>query len=219
MHFLPGVLSPAVSWACIALAVGMFVVALPGLRALRGHAERVHLLLGSALALAMLWTVNGRVDPGVAVHVLGTPAVALVLGWRLTLLAGALAELALAGAGLSDGWSPPSGWLLSVAVPGAIATSLAWLVRFHLPRNPFVFIFACAFLGAGVAVAGAWLAGAGLLLASGQALPTGAEVPLMAFLPLVLFPEAFINGGLVAMLIVYRPDWVRLYDEVFYGRR
>lgn len=218
MHFFAGVLSPELNWACAALSGLLLAIALPELRALWGHPKRLHLLLGSALGLALLWSIQVRVDPGVALHVLGAPTVAIVLGWRLALLAAALAELGLLALAASGGWAVPAGWLLSAALPAAVAVGIAWLARLRLPRNPFVFIFVCAFFGSGLAVAVTWLAGGVLLGAAGHSLRLGAGAPVAAFLPLVLFPEAFINGALLSMLVVYRPDWVRLYDESFYSR-
>lgn len=218
MQFTAGVLAPELARLCIGLAALLLLAALPALLALRGHAERLHLLAGSAVALAVLWSVHARIDPGVAVHVLGTPAVVLVLGWRLGMFAAALASTALLFLGRVDPALVPAGWLLSAALPGAVVGAVAWAARFRLPRNPFIFIFVCAFFGAALAVLATWLGGAALLAASGQPSPSGGEGSLVAFLPLVLFPEAFINGAIVSMLIVYRPDWVRLYDERFYTR-
>jgi uncharacterized membrane protein len=218
MHFSVDVLHPGLSWASAVLAGLLLIVALPGLRALRGHPERLHLLFGAAVALALVWSVNARIDPGIALHVLGTPVVVLLLGWRLAMLAAALAELALLVLGVTPPGLAPAGWLLSAAVPGGVILMIAWIARFYLPRNPFIFIFVCGFFGAAVALLATWLAGAALLSWSGQPSPSGAGASLGAFLPLVLFPEAFINGVMTSMLIVYRPEWVRLYDEAFYAR-
>lgn len=219
MQILADVLSPSLGLACAVLAGLLLLAALPALQALRGHhPERLHLLLGSAVVLAVLWSIHARVDPGIALHVLGTPAVVLLLGWRLGMLAAALATLGLLATGATDPGGAPAGWLLSAALPGAVIATVARLARFHLPRNPFIFIFVCAFFCSGLAVLATWLGGAALLAGSGQPSPSGQGSSLLAFLPLVLFPEAFINGAVISMLIVYRPGWVRLYDEHFYGR-
>jgi uncharacterized membrane protein len=214
LHLLPAAAS---SWLLL-LAALLLALALPGLRALRGHPERLHLVLGSAVALAVLWHVSARVDPGVAVHVLGTPLVALLLGWRLALVATALAELALVLTGRSAPGAAPLSWMLSAVLPATVSWLVAWGARFRLPRNPFIFIFVCGFFGAGLSLLATWLAVAALLSVIGQPLPSGPGTSLWAFLPLVLFPEAFINGALASMFIVYRPEWVRLYDERFYAR-
>jgi uncharacterized membrane protein len=153
------------------------------------------------------------------VHIIGTPVVALVLGWRLALLATALAELGLVISGVVAPAGAPMGWLLSAALPAGVSYGVAWLARFRLPRNPFVFIFVCGFFGAALALLATWLGVSALLAGMGHPLPSGAGASLWSFLPLVLFPEAFINGAFTSMLIVYRPDWVRLYDERFYVRR
>jgi uncharacterized membrane protein len=218
MQFDAGVLYPGLALACTILAGVLLLAALPGLGALRGHPERLHLLAGAAVALASLWSVNAGVDPGISLHVLGIPAVVLLLGWRLGMLAAALAAVALLLLGETSLDSAPVGWLVSAALPGAVITAVAWAARFYLPRNPFVFIFVGAFFGAGLAIAATWLAGAALLAMSGQPSPSGSGSSLIAFLPLVLFPEAFINGAVTSMLVVYRPGWVRLYDERFYDR-
>jgi uncharacterized membrane protein len=216
MHFIADALSPEVAAACLLLATLVFASALPGLRSLRGPPERVHLFFGAALVLALLWGMRAQVEPGIALHVLGIPAAVLVLGWRLAMIAAASAELALLAFGVGTLSLLPAGWLLSAALPGGLIVVIAGMTRFHLPRNPFVFIFACAFFGAAFALFASWIAGAALLSWSGQALPIGSS--LAPFLPLVLLPEAFINGMLISGLIVYRPEWVRLYDEHFYQR-
>jgi uncharacterized membrane protein len=217
MQFETGVLSPAQYNVLLVLSSLLLLLAMPGLKALRGHPERLHLLLGSAVALAALWSVNARIDPGIALHLLGVPTVVLVLGWRLGVLAAALAACSLPLTGTATAALAPVGWLMSAALPGAVILGIAWAVRFHLPRNPFVFIFGCAFFGSALAMLATWLAGSTLLALAGQPLPSGPGSSLAAFLPLVMFPEAFVNGALVSMLIVYQPDWVRLYDEAFYG--
>ena len=218
MQFSVGVLSSGLAMAGVAVAALLLLLAMPGLGALRGHPGRLHLLFGAAVALALLWSVHARIDPGLAVHILGIPAVVLLLGWRLAMLAAALAELALLVLGVTPPGLAPVSWLISAALPGGVTFAIAWLARFHLPRNPFIFIFVCGFFGAAAALLVTWLVGAALLGWSGQSSPSGAGTPLIAFLPLVLFPEAFINGAAVSMLIVYRPEWVRLYDEAFYQR-
>ena len=215
MQFAADMMSPGLLRAGQALAGLLLLAALPGLRALRGHPERLHLLFGAAVALAVLWSVHAHLDPGIALHMLGTPAMVLLLGWRLGMLAAALAAISLPLLGATTFALAPAGWLLSAALPGGVVVAIAWLARFYLPRNPFVFIFVCAFFGAGLAMIVTWACAAALLAWSGQASPSGGS-SLVAFLPLVVFPEAFINGVIVSMLIVYRPDWVRLYDERFY---
>jgi uncharacterized membrane protein len=144
--------------------------------------------------------------------------VVLLLGLRLGMLAAALAALSLPVIGATSLALVPAGWLLSAALPGAILVAVAWTARFYLPRNPFVFIFVAAFFGSALALLGTWLAATAMLAWSGQPAPGGAAIPRGAILPLVMFPEAFLNGAVISTLLVYRPEWVRLYDQRFYQR-
>lgn len=222
MQFLPGVLDPSLGWPLGLAAALVLAGCLPALGALRTDPSRVHLLLGSAVGLAVLWAVRARIDPGLGLHVLGITTVTMVLGWRLALVAAALAELATALL-QAPGWpalaTGPAGWLVAGVVPASVTYGVAWLARFHLPRNLFVYLFVCCFFGSALGVAATWLAGIGLLAASGHPPPVAAGDSVLAFLPLVLFPEAFINGAVMTLLAVYRPEWVRLFDERWYLQR
>jgi uncharacterized membrane protein len=217
MQFSADVLSSSLAWSCVALAAVVLAYALPALRAVPRSAWRVHLVAGAVLWLGVLWSMHARLDPGMSLHVLGTPAVVLLLGWRLGIVAAALAELGLVLFGVTALLYAPASWLVSAVVPGAVMLGIAWTARFYLPRNPFVFI-AGAFFGGGLALLAAWIVSIVLLGWSGQPAPSGAGTDLSALLPLVLFPEASLNGAAITLLIVCRPDWVRLYDEAFYVR-
>jgi uncharacterized membrane protein len=217
MQFSAEVLSAWLAWGCAGLAALLFVKLLPGLRAVRAHSGRMHLFFGAAVGLALLWSVHAHVDPGITLHVLAAPACVLLLGWRLAMLAAAIAELTLVAFGTVAPQMAPASWLLSAVVPGAVIFSLAWTARYYLPRNPFIFI-AVAFFGSGLALLVTWMLGVMFLASAGQPWPSHEGASLAAFLPLVLFPEASINGALVTLLIVSRPEWVRLYDEAFYLR-
>jgi uncharacterized membrane protein len=40
-----------------------------------------------------------------------------------------------------------------------------------------------------------------------------------AVLPLMSFGEAFVNGMVMAMMVVYRPKWVMSFDDRLYLRK
>jgi uncharacterized membrane protein len=219
VQFFPGILDDALTWPAVGLAALLLLACLPALRVIGGDSGRIHLLLGSAVSLAVLWLIRARLDPGLGLHVLGVTTVTMLLGWRLALVATALAEVAALGLSVQGFTSPGAlaiGWLVSGVVPASVTYGIARLARFHLPRNLFVYLFVCCFFGSALAVGGTWAAGLAALAVSGHPPPVAAGDSLFAFLPLVLFPEAFINGALMTLLAVYRPDWVRLYDERWY---
>jgi uncharacterized membrane protein len=219
LQFFPGILEPSLAWPLALAALALLACSVPGLKEVRAAPVRIHLLLGSAVGLAVLWLIRARVDPGLGLHILGVTTVTMLLGWRLALVATALAEVATVVVSVHEALVPgvlAAGWLVSGVVPASISYAVARAARFHLPRNLFVYLFICCFFGSALAVAAAWLGGLALLWASGHPPPVAAGDSLPAFLPLVLFPEAFINGALMTLLAVYRPDWVRLFDDTWY---
>lgn len=222
MQFFPGILDPSLTWPLAILAIVLLASCLPALGAVAGEPARIHLLLGSAVGLAVLWLIRARVDPGLGLHVLGVTTVTMILGWRLALIAAALAELATFFVSVHEPLAfgvVPAGWFVSGLVPASVTWLVARATRFHLPRNLFVYLFVCCFFGSALAVGAAWMTGLALLSVSGHPPPTAPGAPVLAFLPLVLFPEAFINGALMTLFAVYRPDWVRLFDERWYLER
>jgi uncharacterized membrane protein len=218
MQLTPELLGPVLVWilwgvAAVVLALSFSYAALASL----WHSPaRQHLVLGSTVALIVLWSVRATVDPGVGLHVLGMTAAVLILGWRFAVWAGLAAELAVSAAGsLSLGMVGPN-WILAAVIPATVTAVVARAVRRGLPPNLFIFIFAVCFFGAGGAVLSTHLVVAGLLGVAGVPGIQGVGESLLAFLPLVVFPEAFINGAVMSLLVVFRPDWVRLFDDRWY---
>jgi uncharacterized membrane protein len=97
--------------------------------------------------------------------------------------------------------------------PGALAR---WADRGSLPRHLFVYIFVNGFFGAAFAVLASSLVAAGLLaLGHAYSLPhLGSDY--LAFVPLLMFGEAGLTGMLVALLVCYRPEWIRTFDDRLY---
>ena len=218
MQLAPELLDPLLLrllWG-LAVAVLLLSVSFAALASLRHSHARQHLVLGSTVALIVLWSVRATVDPGVGLHVLGMTAAVLMLGWRFAVWAGLAAELAVSAAGSPALGMVGPNWILSAVIPATVTAIVAWAVRRGLPPNLFIFIFAVCFFGAGGAVLCTHVAAAVLLGVSGSPGIQGSGESLLAFLPLVMFPEAFINGAVMSLRVVFRPDWVRLFDDRWY---
>ena len=218
MQLTPELLTPVLQQILWGLAAAVLVLSFSyrALASLRHSEARQHLVLGSTVALMVLWSVRATVDPGVGLHVLGMTAAVLILGWRFAIWAGLAAELAVSAAGSPALGMVGPNWILAAVIPATVTAMVARAVRRGLPPNLFVFIFAVCFFGAGGAVLCTHLVAAGLLGASGAPGIQGSGESLLAFLPLVMFPEAFINGAIMSLLVVFRPDWVRLFDDRWY---
>ena len=189
------------------------------LRTLGAHPLYQHLCLGGAIVLVPLWTLRAGLHEGLEIHFLGLTSLTLLLGWRLALLAPCLTLLLLAYFGvipLTDiGWQA----LIGVALP--VATS--WLLFLGswawLPRHLFVYLFVAAFLGGALSISAKVIASALLMGVSGTYSWHTISADYLSIWPLLLFPEALLNGMTMTLLAVYRPYWVNtFFDREYLGR-
>lgn len=172
-------------------------------------------LLIATLALLVLWHIRATVVNGLSLHLLGAMLCTLVFGPRLAVLPLSIALLmAMATSGaalLTLGLNS----VLLVLWPILLSLAMTSLVR-RLPSNVFVFIFVGGFFGgAAVVVLTGWLLT--LVLWLTQLMPWG---PLLEdyglYWLLVGFSEAWFTGMLLTIMVVYRPDSVRMFDAVRY---
>lgn len=172
-----------------------------------------HLMLGFAVALALLWSLKAGVKPGLNLHLLGAMAAALALGPQLAVITLALALTGITLNGALEWQSWPLNFLLMAVVPVLAASALQRLVERRLPTNFFVFIFVVAFFGAGLTVMLEGLVASVVMMAAGA---YSAEFLASEYLPYFLllgFSEAWLSGAIITLFVVYRPEWVAAFDD------
>lgn len=104
--------------------------------------------------------------------------------------------------------------LIDAFLPVMLMCVLVSTLRAQLPANPFVFLFGAGFFGL-------FAIGAVQLLVStaGQAAlstATGFDADALGYGLLLLGGEATLEGMLVTLLVVYRAEWVALFDDEHY---
>ncbi|MCB1791069.1 MAG: energy-coupling factor ABC transporter permease, partial [Gammaproteobacteria bacterium] len=144
----------------------------------------------------------------------------LMYGWSLAIIAGSLALVAVTLFGLNDwaGFAPSA--LVFIVLPATLTQVILGVVRAYLPKHYFVYVFVNAFFAGGLsAIVVALTATAVLLVAGAFPLHKLADNYLQ-ILPLMFFPEAVINGWLIAIMVGYKPDWVRSFrdEEYLHGK-
>src|SRR5690606_2940128 len=153
---------------------------------------------------------------GLSFHFIGMTAVTLLLDWPLAILAGLVAQIGLVLLGRQDLAALGVNGLLMVALPVLIAETCALVVERRQPRNLFVYIFFSGFFPAAFTAAAMLLTGTFLLWMDGLfPMPPWLE-DFAPYLWLVMFPEAFINGTVVAALVVCYPDWLETFNRSRY---
>lgn len=177
-----------------------------------------HVLLAAAVGVFLLWQFGAQLESGVGFHFLLMTTLTLMFGPQFALLA-----MSLAVAGLT--FQQDLGWLalgMNALLMGGVPIFITWwMARWAyrvLDRNFFVFIFFNAFLSAAVGS----LVSLGLIGLVMYATQMHSEAVLMQsfmpFIPLVVVPEGFLNGMLMAAFVLFKPEWVSSFSDREYFR-
>jgi uncharacterized membrane protein len=177
---------------------------------LRAPALRVP--YGAALVLlALAWAAQSRLPASLPVVLSGACLLVLMFGWPLAVLT----VLALAGAAWAGGVGLDRALQLAAwsgVVPATLALAVGIAMRRWLPRNLFVYILGRAFLGTAIAVALSALLHVAWMRRGG---PAG-ELPLLTAGWLIAWADAFLTGGLIAIFVAYRPQWLLTWSDERY---
>lgn len=176
-----------------------------------------HVLLGSCVVLWLVWRLGGGITPGLEFHLLLMTTATLMFGLPFAILCASVAQLGLVLAGQGDWLGYPLTVLVNGVLPAVITYGIYWLAYLWFPRHFFIYIYFTAFVGGALAMLSNRLVGLGLLLMSNTyQLNALGEEPL--FIIVMLFPEAFMNGLLMTIFVVYRPQWVSSFSDEKYLR-
>lgn len=219
MNFPDGLLPLTWEWIAHGLYWPILVAALRSAPWVQlRDSESSHVLAGTSVGVLVLWTMDAGFAEGMNLHLLGATLLTLMFGWQFALIA---MSIVLAGTTLTGA----AGWgvfavnaLLLAVTPVAFSQIIYRLVDRHLPNHFFIYIFLPAFFGAAAAMGAVGLLSAGVLGLSGVYTGEYIHYNFLRYLPLIMFPEAFITGMLVTLFVVYQPRWVRTFDDARYLR-
>lgn len=181
--------------------------------------ERLNIFLAACAFLVVLWSLRAGVSQGLALHYLGVTTLTLVFGWPLAVL-GSGVVLAVLGLAKGLDWAAfgINAWVTGV-VPVLLTHALHRLVDRRLPKNFFIYLYLCAFLGGMLAILASAVLVAGLLALSGAYPVAKISYEYLAYLPLLVLPEGILNGMVMTMLLVLKPEWVSSFDaDAYLGR-
>ncbi|MBD1556535.1 hypothetical protein HC752_06265 [Vibrio sp. S9_S30] len=166
--------------------------------------------------LFFLWQTKAGVKSGLDIHFLGVTTFTMMFGWRVACV------LTLPVYGIlafSNQWpltELPTQILISGFIPILLSYFIFTLSYHYLPKNIFVFIFVAGFFNAiFVGSTHLLLKGSYYLWQDWYDFTTVME-NLFMLIPLMAFPEGLINGMALAVLCVYRPEWLRVFSDRHY---
>ena len=178
----------------------------------------VHVWLGACVAVLMLWTLDGGIFAGMRFHMLAITVLTLLFGWQFAIISVAVI---LVGVTVNHdaGWSA-YGWnaLSMGVVPVLITSAVLRLSKRYLPPNYFVYIFVAAFFGGILSMLAVGLVTSLVLNLSGVYGWQSLLDNYLSIYLLLLFPEGFLAGMMMSIIVAYRPQWVSSFDDDFYIR-
>ncbi|MEN9314780.1 MAG: hypothetical protein RIS35_1173 [Pseudomonadota bacterium] len=192
---------------------------------------RDHLGWAFATAVVLLaHRMNFTLASGVSLQYLGAAFLALLLGYPRALVS--MTIVFAVGPWLPNAAAPAASvalvdvvgaWGLRTLLGAVLPIWTMWLVvsacRRWLPRNLFVFLLGCGLFGVFFACAVQVLATVAITALVAPDLPPGFFEDVVPYALLLASGEAWLEGMLTTLLVVYAPGSVRLFDEAFYLSR
>jgi len=178
--------------------------------------EMAHIFLGSCVALLFMWHITTTEFPGLNYHYIGATLLTLMFGWQLALLAFSLTFLGMMFNGSSDWQSLPMNILVMGLVPILVSQLIYRVVDSKLPNHFFVYVFLNAFFGAGIAMVAMIGVASGILILGDVYSFSQLASEYYPFIPLMVFPEGFITGMLITIMVAMTPNWVCTFDDLRY---
>jgi uncharacterized membrane protein len=100
--------------------------------------------------------------------------------------------------------------------PPLVVDRVRWMVDRYLPGNFFVYVFVTAFFGAALTVMATGLFSCGLMWLADVYPVAVLTDDYLPYYFLLGFAEAWLNGALITLMVVYLPHWVGTFDDQRY---
>jgi uncharacterized membrane protein len=203
---------------CLVLYAGIYLYVLKHIdfKLMLEHKRIQHLVLGAGVVVFVLWLFRAGIYDGLSVHFLWLSALALTLGFRYAVFISGLVLLGITIIGKESWGMLGANGLFGVLVPIGLTYTVFTLSFHKIMRNMFVYVFVCAFFPAALGIAIKMGLIGGFYTLNGT-YPWDVVVDnYEVLIPLMLFPEAMLNGMTMTLLVIYKPDWVYTFNDKHY---
>ncbi len=205
-------------WYSAILYVLLFIWALNRIdynRLLNGQDSQI--LFAACVGLWLMWRLQAEIPnyPYLEFHFLMVTSIVLMFGPAFAIFCVSIAQLLLSIEGIADWDSYFINVLVNGIFPIFITYGLYFLITRFLPWHFFVYIYVCTFLGAAISIFASRLLGMGLLMLND--IYSFAQIhDYFIYSIAIMFPEAFLNGAIMTLLVVFRPEWVSSFQDKNY---
>ena len=175
-----------------------------------------HLFFGATVLLLLMWSMRAGISPGLSIHFLGVTALTLILGWDLAILSASLVLLGMTLLGKESWQGIGVNGLCLVIIPAFLSYAIHQFVDKKMPKNFFIYLFLCGFIGSSLVIAASGLLMSIVLWMDGVYPWSKITEEYVNYLPLIMFPEGLMNGILMTGIMVFYPDWIRTFNARLY---
>jgi uncharacterized membrane protein len=179
-------------------------------------ARQQHVWLGTIVFLFVLWHMRVELQPGFFWHLSGMVVVTLMLRWSLAILAGTIALVAVTATAQQDWMGLLPSLFFVVVLPATLTQVILGLTRAYAPKHFFVYVLVNAFLAGGFIFLFEGLLVVGGLLAMDVYPWHELKQNFLYLVPMMTFPESMLNGWLTAIIVAYKPHWIRSFSDEEY---
>ncbi len=199
-------------WIALLLALGVAFKTAPWHK-VKNDRPAQNVWLGMTLIVFLVWQFSAQVADGISFHFLLMTMMTLMFGWEFAFFGAILALVGIA-------FYLPTGWeaigintLFMALLPIFVTTMFVKMSERYLEQNFFVYVFFNGFLAAGVASVLTLTAGGMLMWVNDVHSLEVLKQLFFPFIPLMAIPEGFVNGMLMAALIVLKPHWISSFHD------
>ncbi len=175
--------------------------------------KNYNVFLGFCVALMVLWSIKAGIRAGMEYHFLGATLLTLMFGWQLAILGLILESIVLVVMGDAQWQMFSMNLLLSGVLPVAISSLILYLVEIKLYPHFLSYFFVGAFVNAGITIALTVYVTSMVMVAGGGYSYDYVSYEYLPYILLMIYPEAFLTGITVVIMVVYHPQWVYSFDD------
>jgi len=180
-----------------------------------------NIFFAMGLLLMVLWYMKAGVHAGMVYHFLGATLLTLMFGWQLAIVAIMIQVLILIIMQVLQWQTFAVNVFFMGIIPVIISSFILSLIE-RIKNNHFIiYFFAGAFLNAAVTVAISVYLSSMFMVASDAYSYDYIAYEYTPYIFLMIYPEAFLTGLVMIIMIVNYPQWVRSFDDKKYpyGRK
>ncbi len=172
-----------------------------------------NIFMAICVSLMVLWFMKAGIRAGMEYHFSGATLLMLMFGWQLAILGIMLEILVLVFMDVLQWQVFAVNVLLMGVIPVMISSAILSLVE-RIENNHFIiYFFLGAFANAALTVALSVYIASMFMVAGGAYSYDYISYEYTPYIFLMIYPEAFLTGVTIIIMVVNYPQWVRSFDD------